>query len=147
MALEVFVLDLTNDAHPRWDQVVADIERASRRELDVGNALARRPPTRAEKRALRFGGTDVRVIVHNDASARATVVEVRAPDAPGVLHRITAAIAGQGLDIVSARVATLGHAVVDSFYLQAGGAKLATDEQADALVSAIETGLAAPPNS
>jgi [protein-PII] uridylyltransferase len=147
VALEVFVLDLSNDAHPRWEQVVTDIERAARRELDIGNALARRPPTRAERRALRFGGTDVRVIVHNDASARATVVEVRAPDAPGVLHRITAAIAGQGLDIISARVATLGNAVVDSFYLQAGGAKLATDEQAGALVSAIEASLAAPPNS
>ncbi len=55
------------------------------------------------------------MIVDNEAATNATVVEVRAPDAPGLLHRITAAIAALGLDIVSARVATLGNAVVDTF--------------------------------
>ena len=37
---------------------------------------------------------------------------------------VTAAIAAQGLDIISARVATLGNAAVDTFYVQAGGAKV-----------------------
>ena len=40
------------------------------------------------------------------------------------MHRITAAIAALGLDIVSARVATLGNAVVDTFYVHAGGVKV-----------------------
>ena len=51
-------------------------------------------------------------------------MEVRAPDAAGVLHKVTAAIAAQGLDISSARVTTLGNAVVDTFYVRSGGPKL-----------------------
>jgi [protein-PII] uridylyltransferase len=147
-ALEVFTLDLSQDMHPRWAQVVADIESAAERRLDVGAALARRSPTRAERRAQRLGTHDVRVIVDNEASERATVVEVRAPDAPGVLHRITAAIASQGLDIVSARVTTIGTAVVDSFYVQAEGAKLQSRDATEHLGPAIEASLAgAPPGA
>jgi [protein-PII] uridylyltransferase len=86
----------------------------------------------------------VRVIVDNEAATNATVVEVRAPDAPGVLHRITGAIAALGLDIVSARVATLGHAVVDSFYVRYGGAKLTGAEAADEMRRALEEALGEP---
>jgi [protein-PII] uridylyltransferase len=45
------------------------------------------------------------------------VVEVRAPDAPVVLYRVAHALSGTGLDIRSAVVATLGHEVVDVFYV------------------------------
>ena len=140
-ALEVFALDLPEGAEPPWERVVADIERASGQRFDVGAALARQPASRAVRRALALGVPDVRVIVDNHASAKATVVEVRALDAPGVLHRITAAIAAQGLDIVSARVATLGTAVVDSFYVQCGGAKVLGEARAQALRLAIEESL------
>ena len=47
----------------------------------------------------------------------ATVVEVRAPDAPIVLYRVAHALSIAGLDIRSAVVATLGHEVVDVFYV------------------------------
>jgi [protein-PII] uridylyltransferase len=53
----------------------------------------------------------------DDASASATVVEVRAPDALGVLHRITAALDECGLDVRTAHVSTLGADVVDAFYV------------------------------
>src|SRR5690606_123096 len=69
-----------------------------------------------------------KVEFHLDASSRATVVEVHAPDSVGVLHRITAAIAELDLDIVRARVQTLLDEVVDSFYLEAaGGGKVPED--------------------
>jgi [protein-PII] uridylyltransferase len=51
-------------------------------------------------------------------SSSSTVVEVRAPDAIGLLYRITGAIAEMDLDIRSAKVATLGDDVVDSFYVR-----------------------------
>ena len=62
--------------------------------------------------------------VDNDASSNATVVEVRAPDAIGLLYRITKALAEVGLDIRHAKVATLGHEVVDTFYVQTKGGKV-----------------------
>jgi [protein-PII] uridylyltransferase len=66
-----------------------------------------------------------RVVVDNGASRDATVVEVHAPDSIGVLYRITRALADLDLDIVSAKVQTLGDRVVDAFYVrQATGGKL-----------------------
>jgi [protein-PII] uridylyltransferase len=63
--------------------------------------------------------------VDNSASRGATVVEVHAPDSMGVLYRITRALSELDLDIVSAKVQTLGDRVVDAFYVRsAGGAKV-----------------------
>ena len=45
------------------------------------------------------------------------IVEVRAADRTGLLHRLTAAIAEEGLDVTSARIETLGGDAVDSFYV------------------------------
>jgi [protein-PII] uridylyltransferase len=53
-----------------------------------------------------------------DASTESTVVEVHAPDGMGVLYRITSALADLDLDIVGAKVQTLGPQVVDSFYVR-----------------------------
>lgn len=58
-----------------------------------------------------------RVDLAPDASDRALVLEVRAHDAPGLLHTVAAAISSTGLSIDAAQVATLGSDVVDVFYL------------------------------
>ena len=58
------------------------------------------------------------MVVDNHASRDATVVEVHAVDAIGVLYRITRALAELDLDIVSAKVQTLGERVVDAFYVR-----------------------------
>lgn len=139
-ALEVFTLDLPEHADPRWERVVRDIKGALEKRFNVGEALARRPPSRS-RRALALPSPEVRVIIDNDAATSATVVEVRAPDAVGVLHKVTSAIAAQGLDISSARVTTLGNAVVDTFYVRSGGRKLKGNEVAERLRAAIEDAL------
>ncbi|WP_409333039.1 [protein-PII] uridylyltransferase [Trujillonella humicola] len=46
-----------------------------------------------------------------------SIVEVRAGDRAGLLHRLTAALAGEGLDVTSARVETLGADAADYFYV------------------------------
>ena len=54
-----------------------------------------------------------------DVSTGSTVVEVRAPDGPGVLHRVVEALRRTpGLDIRTAIVSTIGADVVDSFYVR-----------------------------
>jgi [protein-PII] uridylyltransferase len=55
--------------------------------------------------------------VHPDESPVAAIVEVRAPDGIGVLYRIARALVADGLDIRLAKIATLGHEVVDTFYV------------------------------
>ena len=46
-----------------------------------------------------------------------TLVEVRAADRAGLLYRLTAALAAEGLDVRGATVETLGADAVDAFYL------------------------------
>ena len=75
----------------------------------------------------------------NNASASATVVEVRAEDVVGQLHRITRALVDCRLDVTSAKVSTFGSAVVDAFYVRGpDGAKLTDIHQIAALEASIE---------
>ena len=73
------------------------------------------PPSAGRRRPGRWSPE---VIVDNDASASSTVVEVRAPDEVGLLHRVTQALFDCDLDVVSARVSTIGDDVVDAFYVR-----------------------------
>jgi [protein-PII] uridylyltransferase len=83
------------------------------------SGLDRRLATRggpSSRRARAAGGPQL--LIDNEATDRATVVEVRAPDGRGVLYRIARAIASVGHDVLSAKVLTLGDEVVDTFYLR-----------------------------
>jgi [protein-PII] uridylyltransferase len=90
-----------------------------------------------------IAGTDV--VVDNDATPRATVVEVRTDDGPGVLYRVAQVMSDAGLDILSAKVETLGHDVVDTFYVRrtVDGGKLTDPDALDDLRGAIVVGVSA----
>jgi [protein-PII] uridylyltransferase len=68
-----------------------------------------------------------KVTLVDDASRTATVVEVRAHDAPGLLWRIGRALGECGLDVRAARVETLGAEAVDVFYVVGGDGRPVTD--------------------
>jgi len=68
-----------------------------------------------------------KVTLIDDASQTATVVEVRAHDAPGLLWRIGRALGECGLDVRAARVETLGGEAVDVFYVVGGDGRPVTD--------------------
>ncbi len=66
------------------------------------------------------------------SAARATVIEVRAQDAPGLLHRIGRALEGAAVRVRSAHVSTLGANAVDTVYVTRGdGTPLAGEEAAE----------------
>ena len=104
--------------------------------LDVDEQLAARAHTyRNASRTLVAQLVSTQVTFDNLASASATVVEVRAEDTVGQLHRITRALVECHLDVTSAKVSTFGPAVVDAFYVRgADGGKL-TDPH---LIAAVE---------
>ena len=95
--------------------------------LDVPAAFARWEAQHPRK-GRRPGGRAARaprVRFDQEASSLATVVEVRAPDQPGLAYTLAHTLAGQGLDIGSARIATEKALVVDVFYVRdAEGRKL-----------------------
>lgn len=69
--------------------------------------------------------------VHPAASRLATVIEVRAQDAPGLLFRIGRALEDASVRMRSAHVSTLGANAVDAFYVTGPeGAPLPGEEAA-----------------
>jgi [protein-PII] uridylyltransferase len=81
------------------------------------------------------------VVVRPEASDRATVLEVRAADRPGVVHLVCAALARLGLSVSSAHVDTLGPQAVDVFYVQESQAGALTDRRAADAAHAVRAAL------
>ncbi len=81
--------------------------------------------------------------VDNSLSDTHTVVEVKAPDRLGLLYVVTRALAAEGLDIATAKIATdLDHAL-DAFYVtDRGGRKVEAPEALARLREAIAAALA-----
>jgi [protein-PII] uridylyltransferase len=97
-----------------------DLRSARAGTLKIAERLATRDEERAAHRRQRPDAAPATVRLLPSASDTATVLEVRAEDTPGLLHRIAAAIAETGADIERARIATLGPQAVDVFYLTFG---------------------------
>ncbi len=125
MALEVLKVESSFGPTISWDKVVTDLESAIDGRLALQARLAERARVYGARRQSRPISEPPRVLVDNSASLGATVVEVHAPDAMGVLYRVTRALSELDLDIVSAKVQTLGDRVVDAFYVRGpSGAKI-----------------------
>ena len=125
MALEVLRVESSFGPTLAWDKVVDDLGKVLEGRLALQARLAERARVYGPRSAKAPVQAPPRIHIDNDASRAATVIEVHAPDSIGVLHRITRALADLELDIVSAKVQTLGERVVDAFYVRGpGGAKL-----------------------
>jgi [protein-PII] uridylyltransferase len=124
-ALEVLRVESSFGPTISWEKVEADLEKVLEGRLALQARLAERARVYGGRPARAPVHEPPRVVVDNSASRDATVVEVHAPDSIGVLYRITRALADLDLDIVSAKVQTLGDRVVDAFYVRdAGGGKV-----------------------
>jgi [protein-PII] uridylyltransferase len=146
-ALEAFRVESSFGPTFSWAKVVADVERALAGQLAIRARLADRIRTYGASRARSrgHGPAEPEIRFDLDATPDATVVEVEAADALGVLYRITSALADLDLDITSAKVQTLGPRVVDSFYVRDGQGAKVTDggvlaEIERALLHALESG-------
>lgn len=118
-ALETFRVESSFGPTFSWDAALADLDRALAGRLAVRARLADRARTYGRRGRGKGAVPDPEVRIDLDASPDATVVEVHAPDGFGVLYRITSALADLDLDIVGAKVQTLGPLVVDSFFVRA----------------------------
>lgn len=135
MAVEVFAVVPTRGEPPRWEGLQADLSLALEGNLDLEERLVQKEKAYTVGRHLKAARpARPLVLFDHDASAAATVVEVRAPNAVGVLHRITRTLAEHDLDVVTAKVSTLGHEVVDAFYVRtSSGAKVTDADQLEKL--------------
>jgi [protein-PII] uridylyltransferase len=134
MAVNRFTVSPRFGELPEVALLNADLRRILTGTLELDERL--RAKERSYRRAGDAGWSVVpRLLWFDDEATDATVLEVRARDAIGLLHRVTAALERAGVDIRSARISSLGSFVVDAFYLtDADGKPLS--EQHRARVSA-----------
>jgi [protein-PII] uridylyltransferase len=142
VAVEVFTVEVARGTWPDTAKLRDDLAAVLSDEHTLDERLSERERLYPMRRrsAAHLTGSDVSI--DNEASETATVLEVRAPDAIGLLHRITRALFEENLDVVSARVSTLGEMVVDAFYVrESDGGKLLDPERLAAITGAIRAEL------
>ena len=138
MAVTVFEVSPRFGSFPDWDAVRGDVRRAYDDALPLAARLAERERAYADRSPAAV--VPPRVLWFDDASDHASVVEVRAHDAIGLLHRLTRALADTGLDVRSAKMSTLGAEVVDAFYVVDGdGAPVGDDVRRKEIEAALLT--------
>jgi [protein-PII] uridylyltransferase len=149
VAVEVFTVEPSRGTWPKAARLADDLADIMSGAVSVETRLAERARTyRNERRPTSPQLVSTEVTVDNNASATATVVEVRAEDVVGQLHRITQAMVECHLDVTSAKVSTFGSAVVDAFYVRnADGAKLTDPGLIERLEVAVVTRVAAHTSS
>ena len=115
-ALSVFSVAEKSYELPRWENISQQVQLALGGRLALAARIGERSRiyTSVSTTAKPF---EPKVEVDNFTSDFATVLEVSCPDGVGVLYRITRAFAELDLNIVRARVQTLGSDVVDAFYV------------------------------
>jgi [protein-PII] uridylyltransferase len=126
---------------PEATRLRADLVRALDGSLDLASRLAEREKAYAARARRRSAVPPPRVTVAPAASRHATVLEVRAQDAPGLLHRIGRALEEAGVRVRSAHVSTLGASAVDTVYVTGPGGTALSQEEAAELAKVLEQAL------
>ncbi|WP_327681024.1 [protein-PII] uridylyltransferase [Kitasatospora sp. NBC_00458] len=125
---------------PEAARLRADLRRALEGSLDVSRRLAERDAAAPRRRGIPTPPPLV-AVAPPVASATATVLEVRAHDAPGLLHRIGRALDGAGVRVRTAYVSTLGADAVDSFYLTDEAGRPLAAQRAGEVAAAVRAAL------
>ena len=99
---------------PSFEQLSDEVRRAIDGTYDVAAKLAKRDADHPLSTRTQYPEPVIEV---TNAASQSTIVEVRAHDAPGLLHRAAAALSQTGATIVGAKVATLGADAVDVFFV------------------------------
>jgi [protein-PII] uridylyltransferase len=122
-----------------WDVAEEDLDPRVLRQRFDAIVAGRVDPTARLRRGS--GGIEPHVVIRAEASARATVLEVRAADRPGVVHLVCAALAKLDLAVRSAHIDTLGPQAVDVFYVQESSAGVLGDTRAAEAAHAVRAAL------
>ncbi len=136
-AVQIWTVQPVFGDPPTSERISEDLRRAIDGTLDVAERLRTRDAAYPAPAGL--GRADPRVQVIT--GGRATILEVRAHDESGLLHRITAAVFAAGAGITGAKVATLGSEVVDVFFLVDRAGEPLSDDHAHAVQVTVQAAL------
>lgn len=96
----------------RIAEIRQGLTEALRQPEDYPNIIARRVP-----RQLKQFNFPPRIVIHNDAQRALTVLEISAPDRPGLLARVGQIFLDFDLSVQNAKISTLGERVEDVFFV------------------------------
>jgi [protein-PII] uridylyltransferase len=125
MAVNSFVATPRFGSYPHLATLRNDLARALEGSLPLDERLSAKDAAYADRMA--FAGPPPRVLWFDDEATDAIIVEIRASDSTGLLHRLTGALEASKLDIRSAQISTLGRSVVDAFYVTSGDGEINDD--------------------
>ncbi|MET9492187.1 [protein-PII] uridylyltransferase [Nocardia sp. NPDC006630] len=119
-AIDTFVVAPRFGDPPDPGLLRQELIRAINGDLDLVSVLARKEREAGGTQRSPFAQAEPRVIWVDTAEPGRVLLELRAEDRIGLLSRLAAAFAECDVNVSWAKVATLGAAVVDSFYLDLG---------------------------
>jgi [protein-PII] uridylyltransferase len=119
----------------RWRMARADLLRVLSGETSVEAIFERRRPRSLWHRLL--PSIQTKVSIDNRASARFSVLDVRAQDQVGLLYAVASTLKQAGVQIALAKVATEANRAIDSFYLTRESGKIPEGEECAELTNAI----------
>jgi [protein-PII] uridylyltransferase len=138
IAVDTWWVDSSSRDLPDPATLELSLRRLAEGDRSVLERLARRE---AGYRATNGAPARPRVVLVPGASWDATVLEVRAADRPGLLHRLGVALAAIGVDLRSAHVATHAGQAVDVLYLaEPGGGPLSPSRVAQTVAALVDAG-------
>ena len=126
MAVNSFDVSARFGQLPDPARLRADLALALEGQLGLADKLREKEQTYSRRDATKR--RPPRVVWFDDEATDATVIEIRAEDSIGLLCRVSAALERSGLDVRSAKVASLGGSVVDSFYVTTRSGELVPGE-------------------
>ena len=140
VAIDRFTVDASSSGWPAAEQLCSELVSVFTGTMDLDEKLAKRKANYAGGRRVSSAHPiDPSVQIDNDASSNCSVIEVRAGDDIGLLHALTSALFSHQLDVIAARVATIGADVVDSFYVRsADGEKLGPGAQREMVLDSLQ---------
>ncbi|WP_435771178.1 [protein-PII] uridylyltransferase [Nocardioides sp. SYSU DS0651] len=125
-----------------WDVADHHVVAGALRDQFDGVAAGRvDPAVRLAPRAPARGELAPTVVLRPEASAQATVIEVRAGDRLGVVFLVCRALAELDITVRSAHVSTLGPQAVDVFYVQEASAGALSETRAAQAAHAVRAAL------
>lgn len=125
VAVNSFVATPRFGSYPDLATLRSDLARALEGSLPLEERLSAKDAAYADR--MVFAGPPPRVLWFDDEATDAIIVEIRASDSFGLLHRLTGALEASTLDVRSARISTLGRSVVDAFYVTSGDREINDD--------------------
>ena len=131
VALELFTISHDSDAWPTVEAFTFKLQEIMNGDVNLTAALGdRRTVYERSPRPLSAKRTLPAVNADREASRSSTVIEVRGEDRLGLLHDLTAELFALELDVLTARVSTVGPAAFDVFYVRtADGQRLEEGSQ------------------